>query len=44
MVVTLDCKNLTSEGMTHEMVVEANVFLLGEIIEDLHKKVVDLEA
>ena len=37
--VTLTCNNFTDEGITPELFVEANVFWLGEIVENLRKKV-----
>ena len=43
-VVTLVCSNFADEGITDEMFAYAKVIRLGEIVEDLRKKVVELEA
>ena len=41
--VTIACSNFTNEGIMHEMVVETKFFQLGEILETLHRKVLELE-
>ena len=41
--VTIACNSFNDEGITHEMFAEAKVFRLGEIIENLCKKVAELE-
>ena len=43
-VATLTCRSFTDEGITLEMFVEANVFKLGEVGENLCKKVTELKS
>ena len=41
--VSLTCTNFANEGITKEMFPKSKVIQLGEIAEDLRKKVVELE-
>ena len=42
--ITLACSNFANEGIKNEMFAESKVRRLGEIIEDLRKKVAELET
>ena len=42
--VTLACNNFTKESITNEIFAEDKLFQLGEIPENLHKKVAELES
>ena len=42
--ITLTCINFMDEGITLEMFTEANFLRIGEVIENLHKQVVEMES
>ena len=43
-VVSLSCSQFSDEGITQEMFSEAKVIRIGDIMEDLRKRVAELEA
>ena len=42
-VIALACTNFVDEGITMDMFPEDKVIRIGEIVEDLHQKITELE-
>ena len=43
-VVMLSCHELSKEGIATEILLEAKVFQLGEVVVDLRQQIVELET